>query len=86
MVESNNYYNFQDLYVSNVENFNNISFAQFLFCVKVFEELEFININYTDTRIIVKFNRNVKKQLNESFIYRRANYILESRKTEIKED
>jgi len=86
LVESNNYYNFQDLYVSNVENFNNISFAQFLFCVKVFEELEFININYTDTRIIVKFNRNVKKQLNESFIYRRANYILESRKTEIKED
>ncbi len=80
LIEAGLYFNMLDFYFSNIEHFEGISYAQFLFATKVFEELEFINVSFTQTHIVVKFNRNVKKQLAESFIYRRANYILESRK------
>jgi len=85
-IENANYYNFVDFYLTNINSFNGISFAQLMFAIKVFEELEFISVNFSPTKVNVKYNRNVKKQLNESFIYRRANYILESRKNDFKEE
>lgn len=88
LIESGYYYNLLDFYYSNLSEFVDISFSEFLFALKVFEELDFVEVSFTATRVLIKFNHDVKRELNESIIYRRAKYILESRKnnTEAKND
>ena len=80
LIENDYYYNLLDFYYANLSAFNEISFSEFLFALKVFEELDFVNVSFTPTRVNIKFNKDVKRELNESIIYRRAHYILESRK------